>query len=313
MQRGASWDVAHMVTPVTTLAAGRLHRLGMPVIKGPLNNGIANPSGFASLLRDDHPWLTPLRNLGKIADGLAGSTRNSAVLLTATAATLQMIPPRYRQRCISMLENAVDLDVFVAARWPAEPSRSHPLHALFVGRLVPFKALSLLLHAITRLRQDFPLVLTVIGDGPMDAKWRREAVELGVQDIVDFRGACNLDEVAAAMRDAHVFCLPSIRESGGAVLLEAMASARPVIAVGFGGPAELIDERVGKAVRPDGIETVIAGFADALRDVWLNPDAWRRRGEEGRRRAEERFCWEAKIDRTVQIYETLAVAANPGA
>ena len=60
-----------------------------------------------------------------------------------------------------------------------------------------------------------------------------------------FHGAQPLDAVARFMQACHVFCLPSVRESGGAVLLEAMASARPVIALDFGGAGELVDEYVG--------------------------------------------------------------------
>ena len=79
----------------------------------------------------------------------------------------------------------------------------------------------------------------------------------------------------------------------------------PVIAVAFGGPAEIVDETVGRALAADGIETVIAGFADTLRDVVHDPQAWRRRGAEGRRRAESCFGWDAKVDRAIAIYAAL--------
>ena len=93
---GQSWDVIHAVTPVTTIAATQLHRLGIPVVLGPLNSGLGTPQGFRSVLKRDSPWLYPLRNLGRIADWLAGSTRNAAMILTATRATLRSIAPQYR-------------------------------------------------------------------------------------------------------------------------------------------------------------------------------------------------------------------------
>jgi glycosyltransferase involved in cell wall biosynthesis len=125
---------------------------------------------------------------------------------------------------------------------------------------------------------------------------------VGIKGLVNFQGSRGLAEVAAAMRSAHVLCLPSVRESGGAVLLEAMASARPVIAVAFGGPAEIVDASVGHAIPPSGVEGVITGLMRALRDIVDNPDAWRRRGEEGRRRAEARFSWDANVGRALDIY-----------
>src|SRR4029079_2868929 len=121
---------------------------------------------------------------------------------------------------------------------------------LFVGRLVPFKAVSLLLAAVARLRSEMAIELSIVGDGPMATEWRAETQRLGITDRVNFIGALSLDEVASEMRNAHVFCLPSIRESGGAGLLEAMASARPCIAVDFGGPAEIVDSTTGCLIAP---------------------------------------------------------------
>jgi glycosyltransferase involved in cell wall biosynthesis len=302
---GSRWDVIHAVTPVTTVAATRLYKLGAPLVVGPLNNGISTPPGFSAILRHESFWLVPLRNLGGIMGWIAGTARNSEVILTASNATVACLPVRYRSRCVSMLENSVDLELFSSSPWPPPPSRSTPLRILFVGRLVPFKALGLLLEAIARVRDQILVQLEVIGDGPMASDWRNRAKQLGITGLVNFQGSRGLAEVAAAMRSAHVLCLPSVRESGGAVLLEAMASARPVIAVAFGGPAEIVDASVGHAIPPSGVEGVITGLMRALRDIVDNPDAWRRRGEEGRRRAEARFSWDANVGRAMDIYRSV--------
>jgi glycosyltransferase involved in cell wall biosynthesis len=307
---GERFDVVHAVTPVTSLAATRLHRLGAPVVLGPLNSGLASPDGFGSILRDDSAWLYRLRGLARVADAMTGSSSKAAAILVASRATLKSFRERSRARCIPMLENGVDLRRFAATPWPAPATRLSPLRILFVGRLVPFKALGLLLEAIARVRAEFPVQLDVIGDGPMMPAWSAAAARLGIAGAVNFQGARQLEEVALAMRSAHVLCLPSIRESGGAVLLEAMAAARPVIAVAFGGPAEIVDETVGRAIAPAGVEGVIAGFADALRDMVRNPDAWRERGAQGRRQAESRFSWDAKIDRAIEIYGGLAAPSH---
>jgi glycosyltransferase involved in cell wall biosynthesis len=307
---GERWDLLHAVTPVTTLAATRLHRLGLPILKGPLNCGVGSPRGYGVILRDEYSWIYPLRNFGRLIDACLGSTRNSTVILTATRATVDRIPRRYRSRCVKMLENGVDLDLFTPAPWPAPPSRLEPLRVLFVGRLMPFKAVGLLLEAIARVVDEFPVELTVIGDGPMGAIWRAEAQRLNLTDKVTFPGARSLDQVAVAMRAAHVFCLPSVRESGGAVLLEAMACARPVLAVAFGGPAEIVDDTVGGAVPPNGVEQTIAALAEALRDIVRNPEDWRRRGENGYRRARELYSWNAKVEYALQLYRDV-LAENP--
>jgi glycosyltransferase involved in cell wall biosynthesis len=85
-----------------------------------------------------------------------------------------------------------------------------------------------------------------------------------------------------------------------------MACARPVIAVGFGGPAEIVDDEVGRLLPATGPEAVIAGLVSALEDLVSHPDAWRRRGEAGRARVEARYSWDAKIDRAVALYRQVA-------
>jgi len=311
LKQGERWDVVHVATPVSTSAPTRLYQLGCPVLLGPLNGGLGMPPAFRETMRAESTWFYPIRHFGRVIDWLIGSTRHAALILTATQATRASIPTRYHSRCVQMLENGVDLDRFHATPWPEPPSDINPLKILFVSRLIPFKALPLLFDAMVRVRHEFAVELTVVGNGPMEQEWRSQAAALGLEQEVFFAGGLSLDQVAEQMRAAHVFCLPSVRESGGAVLLEAMASARPVIAVAFGGPAEIVDEGVGRAIAPDGAEVVIAGFADALRDVFRNPDRWRQLGLEGRRRAEQQFGWDAKITAANHLYQQVYQQVMP--
>jgi glycosyltransferase involved in cell wall biosynthesis len=142
----------------------------------------------------------------------------------------------------------------------------------------------------------------------MEHAWRAQAAALGIGHVVRFAGALPAEQVAAKMARCHVFCLPSVRESGGAVLLEAMACARPVIAVGFGGPAEIVDDEVGRLLAPVSPQQVTADLALALADVCADPDGWRRRGAAGRRRAEGMFSWSAKVAGARAVYDELAAA-----
>ncbi len=297
-----SWDIVHAVTPVSPVGATRLHRLGLPVILGPWNGGLASPRSFPEIMREDSGWIYRVRDAGKLLDRFTGGTKRAARILSATRATDESIPSASRASCLRMLENGVDLDLFQPGSWDPPPSSVEPLRILFTGRLVPFKGVSMLLEALARVRGEFRFLLTVAGDGPLRQSLEQESRERGLGDAVRFAGNLPLSEVAAAMRQAHVFCLPSIRESGGAVLLEAMASAIPAMAVNYGGPAEIVDDEVGRALPCEGREAVVAGIADALRDIVRNPEAWRRRGQMGRCRAQRHYGWDAKVNTAMEVY-----------
>lgn len=299
------WDLVHSPTPVSPVAASVLHRCGLPTLLGPLNGGLKSPTTFPEFMQQDAAWLYPLRNSGRLMDWLAGATRHASRILVATRATRDWYPARFRSKCVPMLENAVDLNAFAPQPWPGSPSAEHPLGILFVGRLVPFKAIPLLLRAMHALRGRVATHLTIVGEGPMREAWMAEAKTLGLADAVTFAGQQPLGEINRFMEHAHVFCLPSVRESGGAVLLEAMACARPVIAVDYGGPSEIVDDAVGRKVPASGNADAIAGLADALADLAANPEAWRKRGEVGRARVEAGYSWEAKIDTALDQYQAL--------
>jgi glycosyltransferase involved in cell wall biosynthesis len=181
----------------------------------------------------------------------------------------------------------------------------------FVGRLVPVKALPLLLKAVARLKHDGLAVrLEVVGDGPMASAWRDEAAALGLADGVHWHGTLPAAQVAETVRRGHVFCLPSVRESGGAVLLEAMACARAVIGMDFGGPAEVVDDAVGWKVAMPDEATAINGLAHALREAYEQPDETTRRGQRAQKRVLGEYTWAAKIGAAEAIYTSVLSAAS---
>jgi glycosyltransferase involved in cell wall biosynthesis len=306
-QREGSLDaeLIHRVTPVTTAAPTLLGRLGLPLVIGPLNSGLSDPRGFGRIMRADSTWLIRARGLTRVVDALIGSSRRASRILVASGATLAAIGKRHRGKSRSMLENGIDLTRFQATPWP-DPPIGRPLRVLFVGRLVPVKGVDLLLQAMAQVSSTGQAInLDVVGDGPLRREWHALVVRLGLADQVIFHGARPQREVARHMADCHLFCLPSVRESGGAVLLEAMASARPVVALDFGGPGEIVDDEVGVLVPMTDPAQVVADLATTLLDACAHPARWRQRGLDGRARVERHHSWPAKIAAADDLYREI--------
>ena len=165
LQAGAPWRIVHQPTPVSPLAATSLHRLGLPLILGPWNGGLRSPDTFPEIMQAESGWLYPIRRLGQLIDRLQGTTRRARMILTATRSTRAAIPERWRGKCVDMLENGVNLDTFQALPWPPAPSATTPLKILFVGRLLPFKGVAMLLDALTRMPPGQPAHLDIVGNG----------------------------------------------------------------------------------------------------------------------------------------------------
>jgi glycosyltransferase involved in cell wall biosynthesis len=207
----------------------------------------------------------------------------------------------YRHKCavIPYGIDAVSLAGTAAVRTRADAIRreiGRPL-LLFVGRLVPYKGVDVLLRAIATL--DARLV--VVGDGPMRAALEAQAASSG-GGRVTFVGSVADSELAALYHACDVFVLPSVTraEAFGMVQVEAMACGKPVVstAVPSGVPWVNQHEVTGLVVRPGD-----AGeLSRALQMLLASPSLRGQLGAAGRARVAAEFTATRMAERTVALY-----------
>jgi glycosyltransferase involved in cell wall biosynthesis len=136
--------------------------------------------------------------------------------------------------------------------------------------------------------------------------WRSLAAELGLKDRVNFAGWLTQSECANRLLNSVALVLPSLYECGGAVVLEAMAMGKPVIATRWGGPADYLDTSCGVLVEPESYEGLVTGFAEAMRSMLDSPSIAKSMGIAGRERATRDFDWQQKIDKMIGIFRSVA-------
>ncbi|MGB9619399.1 MAG: glycosyltransferase [Armatimonadota bacterium] len=171
-----------------------------------------------------------------------------------------------------VVPNVVDTSLFSppTARGAKEDGRKH---LLVVALLDPKKGIPYLLEALAQLRKkrdDF--VLDIVGDGPNRAEYEELTRKLGLHDVVRFHGLKTKQEVAEFMKRCDIFVLPSLFETFGVVLIEALSCGKPVIATDVGGPTEILTkEEVGKLV-PPGNSQALAMAIDYMLDNYERYD-----------------------------------------
>jgi glycosyltransferase involved in cell wall biosynthesis len=155
------------------------------------------------------------------------------------------------------------------ARPPAQHSARHPAQAggstapgftvLFVGRFYHRKRVPVLLRAAAMLRERMPeLRIRIVGNGPCNAAWRTLARELRLDNAVTWLGDVSRAQLAEEYNRADAFCLPSVQEGFGIVLLEAMAAGKPIVASRAAAIPEVAPHSV--LVEPDNAEALAAGI-----------------------------------------------------
>lgn len=171
-----------------------------------------------------------------------------------------------------VVPNVVDTSLFTL-RGKTFTREDNRKRLLLVALLTPIKGVPCLLEALVRLREkrdDF--VLDIVGDGPDRGEYEELARKLGLADVVRFHGLKTKAEVAEFMKRCDFFVLPSLFETFGVVLIEALACGKPVIATDIGGPNEIVTEEVGKLV-PPGDSEALAEAIDYMLDHYQEYDS----------------------------------------
>ncbi len=195
--------------------------------------------------------------------------------------------------------NGTDPSVFTP-----ETTREQTQNILIVGNLLAGKGHELVLRAFTRVKNSHPgLQCRIIGEGADRDRFAGLARDLGITDQVHFLGRRSRSEVAEAMRNCTVFALPSRYEGLGCVYLEAMASAKPVIACRGQGIDEIIHHGSnGWLIPVDGLEELVQG----LQELLANADLRARIGQTARQTIVDRLTMTHQAERLARIYREAA-------
>ena len=296
-------DVIHQPIPVSPKTPSCLYGIGVPVVIGPLNGGMKYPPAF----QKEHGLVAGAamalgRAISNVFNLVIPGKRLASLMLVANPRTRAALPRGIRGRVVELVENGVDLQIW---RQKLPNAGAAPeLRLIFVGRLIDWKALEIVLEAIARVSKHQAVSCEVIGDGPMRQIWQDMAKQLGLETTVKFSGFLSQPECARRLQEADVFVLPSLFECGGAVVLEAMAVGLPVIATAWGGPLDYLDDNCGILVEPSSREDLIEGFANAMIRLGGSSSLREQMGQAGYDRARQYFDWERKVDRILELYAT---------
>jgi glycosyltransferase involved in cell wall biosynthesis len=143
-------------------------------------------------------------------------------------------------------------------------------HRTIKGTDVLIEAMDHLVHRLGR--KD--VLLLLVGQGDITDQIRARTSELGLDANIRFLGPKPHAEIPTWMSALDVFCLPSRQEGCPNVVLEALASGRPVVASRVGGVPEILDERSGVLVPSEDPAALAAGLHEALGRPW-DPEALR--------------------------------------
>jgi glycosyltransferase involved in cell wall biosynthesis len=307
---GLKLGVPSLTAISETLAEGRYDLVHL-CAPGPAGIGAALVAGVMGLptLASYHTELAQYAKLRSGGQRLEGAMRlllaafygrAERVLSPSAAADSSLQELGVPKTNLSRWERGVDLSRFSPAM-RVEGSLPGELNVLYAGRLSVEKGVDLLADAFLAARARDPrLRLVLAGGGPDEARLR-----MRVGEAATFLGWLEGDDLARAYASADIFLFASSTDTFGQVILEAQASGLPVVAVGEGGPAELVQNGRTGLLRPPDADALALG----LLELAGNPARRARLGEAAAEVASAR-SWDRALSQLAGGYTKVLAAQS---
>lgn len=300
LQREEGFDLAHHVSYGVFRQPSLIGHASVPLVFGPVGGGEDAPAALkrsmSPLDRVREAIRSGLNRFARVDPLLRWGLRGCVLILAKTADTARALPAGFGERTRVALEIGTVPRVGVAPR--AAPG-GRRLRLLYAGRLLAWKGIHLGLAAVARARDaGIAVELDVVGSGPYESRLRRQAARLRMGDTVRWFSSMPQADLFARYREVDAVLFPSLHDSSGNVVVEALSFALPVICLDLGGPGDIVTDDCGGVVRTAGLDEngVIARLAEEIVRLARDARAYERLSQGALRRADE-LDWGRQVSR----------------
>jgi glycosyltransferase involved in cell wall biosynthesis len=295
--KAGRFALVHRLDPVSPVLASPLswlmRNLKTPFSLGPINGGLPWPPGYGSASREKE-WIRLFRWLyTHLPFSRSTYTKPKAVIVGSSYTFLAAGRRVERNRLFFIQQNGIpEKDILENRRYDDMP----PVRLCFLGRLVPLKNCNIVIRSAAALIREKKVRLDIVGDG-----WDRSNLEAltrdqGLEKDVTFHGWLPHPGAMEILARSHIMALPSIREFGGGVVVEAMARGVVPIVVRYGGPSDLVEEGYGISLALKNEPDTVQDLERVLKELVKNPERIRQLGAAARVKARSTFTWERKTE-----------------
>lgn len=277
MQARVKFDLVHHLTWAGIRAPTFLGSLKCPLIIGPIGGGETSPKQLRSGLYFRARLLEKIRDISSstiLANPLVRKGLNdAAVIFVSTEDTRGVLGERLRTKI--RVFSQVAIPGLPVVRAPRRATGQHPIRLLYAGRLLYWKGIHIALEAIAEVRRQAPAIrLTIVGEGRERERLQAQAASLNLGHNVDFVPRLPQAEFFKFYETHDLLLFPSLHDSGGFVVLEALSHGLPVVCLDLGGPRDIVTPESGAVVVTANLTTqqVSKAVANAILSLNAEPD-----------------------------------------
>lgn len=302
------FDIAHHITFGVFRDASFLYKLHIPYMIGPVGGGESTPSCLYSL----YPLRTRIKEYIRIAANnlamfnpfLIKSLREASIILAKTPETKQILNKRLKQSRKILVQ--LELGVETTSPQPSKMTDDLQHKFLYVGRFIHWKGIEIILCAFSKYvtLYDANAQLTLIGEGPL------------LRNIYHFIQKNNLEKNIAIIpwieqsrlksyyQNSCALIFPSLHDSSGNVVLEALCNGLPVISLDCGGPACIQGDKLKEMIIPThkcDIENIVSNVTLKMKQLTTDSSFYANIQQQSLSRAQD-FIWKNVITHTYDLF-----------
>jgi glycosyltransferase involved in cell wall biosynthesis len=310
------FEYVHRITPSAIQVPTWTACLGKPLIIGPLIAADRPPLAFAPYLNrpispPKHPHWHPVRMAERVCRKIVSHAqreqsylRKAQRILVGTRTALRHVPELEREKCRLVTYSGVEHQVFAP---PTERHASSALRLLFVGRLIPYKGVELLLQALAIAVHRCSIKLDIVGSADPVYKdyLLRTTHQLRLEPFVNFLPPVPRDQLPSLYQRADLFCFPTLCDTYGIALLEAMSCGCATIVSDVAGAGEIVNGENGFKVQLQTPDQYIGEYAEKIVALAQNHELRASLGAAARRFILREHDWDRIGQQVLAVYDEL--------
>lgn len=302
------FDIIHHVATNDFRLLGRLYKLNIPYIIGPIGGAQTVPKGIESYVNEHQKnelFRKAINRLSVSLPGYSKALKKANKIYFSNVETFNYLKPYLNdlKKAEIMTEVAIDKDKFKTPSFENDPNDN--ILFLWAGRMEYRKGLQLLIEVLSELPIEKKWKLVLCGDGSERTKLQKQCVEKKLQDRVIFKGKLSGEDLQKQYEQANVFVFPSLRETTGTVIVEAMSNGLPVICLNLGGGAMIVNENTGFVIPVESREICLEEFKKAMIYCIDHPNKIKEMGMTAYSRISELYTWQRKCGEMEKVYRNI--------
>jgi len=275
LHRRIEFDAVHHLTWAGFRVPTFLGSLGPPLIVGPIGGGETSPLSLRDTLPLRGRILERIRDFSNatvmINPWIRRELIEAAVIFTSTSDTRNLFSRSVKNKTFNFTQAAIRTPPSLVPRMARQGSP----RLLCAARLIYWKGVHIAIRVFAKVLSQYPEArFTIVGRGPEEQRLKAEAARYDVADRIDFISWLPRQQQLFDLYDSHdLFVFPSLHDSAGHVVVEALSRGLPVVCLDLGGPKQTVTPESGIVVHTMGRNTaqVVAAMAEEISRLLAEP------------------------------------------